>query len=542
VSRVILKCTVFVLALAFSAARADELLYSYDASVFPYDPSAGWEIFNPCDEACSESLDSGHLVLTWPSLVLPADRFANYTYFIARSGETPPPPPFWVEWRFASNNPIGHVEYGMDGAFVFGYKAINDLFNMYGDAIISNDAGTFVLGLELDAFRTFRIETPDGIAYCLWYDGHLFRCDSGHSTIRPTYLQMYGSGGFSLPNPPSFIINRWDYVRYGRLTTGEAIVASDPPGGVVDANTHPNLDRFTVTFDQPNYVYVDDITVEAITNYQLPITESEPRAEASGPFDLRNSQFAIPVVVATRRQDNGPPEAVEIVLDRPLAVGTTTRFTFNTGGTPNTVEYTLVLTGACCQTDGTCADSTDADCAATGGAFTAGASCTVPSACCASAGACTNLDPICCAAVGLRSPPLPALIQVPHRQITKSPHHQIQHRSLTLAALIVCEGDADHDGVDGLCDDACPTDPAKTAPGLCGCGVSDVDTDGDTVPDCLDQCPGKDDRIDANGNGVPDCLENPIIPTASTWGLGVLTLLLLIAAKLYFARRQCGPT
>ena len=96
--------------------------------------------------------------------------------------------------------------------------------------------------------------------------------------------------------------------------------------------------------------------------------------------------------------------------------------------------------------------------------------------------------------------------------------------------------------MDGLCDDACPTDPAKTAPGLCGCGVSDVDTDGDTVPDCLDQCPGKDDRIDANGNGVPDCLENPIIPTASTWGLGVLTLLLLIAAKLYFARRQCGPT
>ena len=39
--------------------------------------------------------------------------------------------------------------------------------------------------------------------------------------------------------------------------------------------------------------------------------------------------------------------------------------------------------------------------------------------------------------------------------------------------------------------DLCPSDPAKTAPGLCGCGVvdSEADVDGDGVIDCLDGCP-----------------------------------------------------
>jgi len=97
--------------------------------------------------------------------------------------------------------------------------------------------------------------------------------------------------------------------------------------------------------------------------------------------------------------------------------------------------------------------------------------------------------------------------------------------------------DSDGDGVPDGCD-GCPADPAKTAPGLCGCGVSDVDTDGDTIPDCLDQCPGRDDRIDADGNGIPDCLELFRIPTTSSWGLAVLTLLLLTAAKLCFTRRS----
>jgi hypothetical protein len=37
--------------------------------------------------------------------------------------------------------------------------------------------------------------------------------------------------------------------------------------------------------------------------------------------------------------------------------------------------------------------------------------------------------------------------------------------------------------------DECPNDPMKTAPGICGCGVPDADTDGDTIADCADDCP-----------------------------------------------------
>jgi hypothetical protein len=97
----------------------------------------------------------------------------------------------------------------------------------------------------------------------------------------------------------------------------------------------------------------------------------------------------------------------------------------------------------------------------------------------------------------------------------------------------VCEGDADGDGFDGTCGDACPDDPDKLVPGVCGCGFPDTDTDGDTVPDCVDLCPGEDDLLDANGDGIPDCL-SMAIPTVSGWGLVILSLLLLTGSKLYF--------
>ncbi|MEK6676336.1 MAG: IPTL-CTERM sorting domain-containing protein [Planctomycetota bacterium] len=59
-----------------------------------------------------------------------------------------------------------------------------------------------------------------------------------------------------------------------------------------------------------------------------------------------------------------------------------------------------------------------------------------------------------------------------------------------------CEGDADGDGIDGICGDVCL---------------------------------GFDDRIDDDNDGIPDCLQT--IPTVSTWGMIVLALLVLVGAK-----------
>lgn len=80
--------------------------------------------------------------------------------------------------------------------------------------------------------------------------------------------------------------------------------------------------------------------------------------------------------------------------------------------------------------------------------------------------------------------------------------------------------DTDWDGVPD-CRDACPTDPAKTDPGVCGCNVVDRtgDKDGDGVMDCLDGCPMnpnktspgicgcEDDSPDSDGDGVLDCVD-----------------------------------
>ena len=54
--------------------------------------------------------------------------------------------------------------------------------------------------------------------------------------------------------------------------------------------------------------------------------------------------------------------------------------------------------------------------------------------------------------------------------------------------------------------DLCPRDQLKLEPGVCGCGVSDVDSDGDGVFDCLDECPGDEFKTEAGvcGCGVPD--------------------------------------
>jgi hypothetical protein len=57
--------------------------------------------------------------------------------------------------------------------------------------------------------------------------------------------------------------------------------------------------------------------------------------------------------------------------------------------------------------------------------------------------------------------------------------------------------DSDGDGIGDVCDQ-CPSDPLKQSPGDCGCGIADLDENGDGVSDCL-ECTG-----DFNRDGFVD--------------------------------------
>jgi hypothetical protein len=297
-----------VLGLAVRETTADEVLYRYEGDVVPYDKSAGWEIFNPCEPPCTESVESGRFVLRWPQ---PAN-IANYNLWLAQAPKQPPPT-LWVEWRFRSNHPIGPNFFTCDASLVVFYRSMLEVVYMYGDAAISFSGDRFITGLDIEQFHTFRFESLDGIHYRISADGEVFIVDFENNPNANHAIQLAGIGSCEL-----FLntVNEWDFVRYGTISYGEQIIASDPPGGLVELAVGSTLDRFTVTFDSPNYVYIDEITVET--------TGADP-----------------PQVIQTRRRENDEPHTVEIVLDRPMPLGRTTRFTFDDGATVNVVEYTV---------------------------------------------------------------------------------------------------------------------------------------------------------------------------------------------------------
>ena len=131
-------------------------------------------------------------------------------------------------------------------------------------------------------------------------------------------MQFGGLGGDCAVRPPNVVRNEWDFIRYGTIQYGERIVACDPPVGFVNRDRYTSVDRFTVTFDSGNYVYVGEI-------------------------DVQVTGGVAPSVTQTRRLDNGPPEVVEIVLDRPIPANARTRFTFNDGAIVQSVSYTYLL-------------------------------------------------------------------------------------------------------------------------------------------------------------------------------------------------------
>ncbi len=80
----------------------------------------------------------------------------------------------------------------------------------------------------------------------------------------------------------------------------------------------------------------------------------------------------------------------------------------------------------------------------------------------------------------------------------------------------VADTDTDNDGT-ANCNDACPNDPNKVTPGQCGCGVADTDSDSDGTADCTDGCPNDANKIapgicgcgvadaDTDSDGTVDC-------------------------------------
>jgi hypothetical protein len=83
----------------------------------------------------------------------------------------------------------------------------------------------------------------------------------------------------------------------------------------------------------------------------------------------------------------------------------------------------------------------------------------------------------------------------------------------------VADTDSDNDGTPD-CHDACPSDPGKINPGACGCGVADTDSDNDGTPDCNDLCPSDPSKTapgacgcgvadtDSDGDGISNCRDN----------------------------------
>jgi len=57
----LLCCSLFIPAVT----SADDLWYTYDGDVLPYDPSAGWLVSHACAFLCSDDVQDGHFVLRW---------------------------------------------------------------------------------------------------------------------------------------------------------------------------------------------------------------------------------------------------------------------------------------------------------------------------------------------------------------------------------------------------------------------------------------------------------------------------------------------
>lgn len=443
---------VCVILAVVSPTAADETLYGYEGNVLPYDESleetGRWVIFDPCEAPCSEHLEDGHFVLRWSQ----RNDIANYHLRFVEVTATPPET-LWIEWRFRSNHPLGPNFFSCDGRFAYGFRQLFDVLNMYGDTAISGGGDDAVFDLNIDEFHTYRLESTTGFFYTLAVDGRVFIDSFSSANSGGAFVQM---GGFGSCEEFANTVNEWDFVRYGTIDSGEKIVAAGLVGG--------NRDKIKATFDSANYVYIDDIMIEVTGG-------------------------VAPTVLATRRGEGDTSDRVEIVLDRPMPLGETTTFKFDTGlevdcgeisgEIVNCVQFTISETGVSFCGDGNL-DLDDEECD-DGEAN----SDTAPDAC------------------------------------------------RTDCTLPRC-GDRVTDSGE-QCDDG--PDNWDTRPDACRTNCT-LPTCGDNVTDSGEECDGSDDGA-CPGDCEFDCrCPPPPIPALSRWGLVALAALLFMFSKRYFGRRS----
>jgi len=288
-----------------TTARGDAQLFSYDGDVFPDDPAGEFVVANACSLDCSRRLENGHFILEWGVM----GDLVTYSNDVVPFGD-PPPSTLWVEWRFRSNQPFVGGSPTCDGKLRVNYLGTSDTAYMLQDAVFDFEGGGFVLGLDPDTFHTYRFESLDGNNHTLAVDGAVFKSafDTGGMAA---FVQFGGIGScIAGPERPVPVRNEWDYVRYGTIESGEAIIATVPPTGVIADEDAAGVTSILVTFDGPNYAYVDDISVSVTSG-------------------------VAPNVIATRRLDNGSSDVLEVVLDSELPLNVTTTLTFtNIDGNP----------------------------------------------------------------------------------------------------------------------------------------------------------------------------------------------------------------
>ncbi len=296
---------------------SDQIEFAYEATdTFPWE--SGFLGPGACSFSCVDWLEDGHYVAN----VDPGDGNGVYNYhrWITMPGGQEPAT-LWVECAFRSNysylDSNGFVL--DDGRFKVEYDetVASPSTYLWGDAAFDSSVCCAVTGMAMGEFHTHRFEIADGLSSRRWADGKLLMqttiCCEGAGT---TYIQFGGSAGGLGGGPDGLgypnMTDEWNYIRYGLITFGEVVIASDPPSGYIDPRqdrpvgmpqTLQGLDRFTVTFNEPNGLHIGNITVES-----------------TAPVALR------PNVQWVTRPEGDDGDTWEIRLDKRIPPGHRTRF------------------------------------------------------------------------------------------------------------------------------------------------------------------------------------------------------------------------